>query len=490
MIEALSNPGTMIILLLLALALVGGAKAWRMRLEWALFQQWRQAGMPIPQQTTHTTSKPAEAIDITPLAGAGHALKNPTSDFRTLFAAIRAKGNEPYRVPLGWHTGGLVTARLVGDVNHILISGQSDAGKDNAVMGMLLSLAKQHTPQQVQFCIIDGKGLDWAGWGKKAHMWRLAIDSEDIAPTMNAISDERKRRGRILQAAGVAKWDEYEGNDLPLLVIFISELSLLEDATKSSELTSWLNSELAAGRAYGLRYIIGTQNASNFSTRWRGQIGLFLAGFQPSRAADEPNTMLGTAELESIGALPPSQLPPPPAGAGVFTAVQGREAVTIRTSYLPGQHRAWVLSTLPDRAEPLPIIAPRAARPAAPPSDHQDLLSLLHSGQPLPIADEPVEVSYRAIQSDKSTFVGHSVGHSTTADSRSVETMTTSYEVLPLADEIVPYEEQKRILETARSVKSRRQLTMQLYNTDGGQKSTWVRLVCDALGLLPAKSNT
>lgn len=539
MIETLSNNPALVLLLLLAgTALVGGATLWRLRHEWALFREWRAAGMPAPGPVASPAAPPAAAwssdLDATPLAGAGGALKSPPSDLRAIVDYIRTRrGGAPYSIPLGWCRDGagdadLITAQLVGDVNHILISGASDSGKDNAVMGMLLALARQHSPQAVQFAIIDGKGLDWAGWSSKAHAWRLALEPEEIAPAMAAVTAERRRRGAILRAAGVAKWDEYQGGDLPLLVVFISELSLLEDCTKASELTAWLNSELSAGRAFGLRFIIGTQNASNFSTRWRGQIGLYLAGFQPSRSADEPNTGLTSAELAELGAIAPSQLPPAPGGAGVFTAVQGRDVATVRASLLTSQHRAWVLSSLPDRPagvgqtlgesrgqnygkttaeisrpaapavskelagswqEPAPAIVQKYTESDQKTAD-QVLLQLLQTGQPIPIADGPVGSPIERPIGLPNAAEAHSTesdnGRRTLPDSRSGHTPAVSYVALPLPAEAVPFDEQRRILEAAQTVKSKRQLSLKIYGVDGGQKYSWVKQTCEAAGLLSA----
>ncbi len=181
MLESLANnPGLMILLLLLGTTLVSGATLWRIRGEWAMFQAWRNAGMPAPSITdapsgaAPAVARLAAALDATPLPGAGRALKNPPADLRVIVDYIsQYRPGEPYTIPLGWQhlsTGApeLVTAQLVGDVNHILISGQSNAGKDNAVMGMCLALASQHSPQQVQFCFVDGKGLDWGGVGEQS----------------------------------------------------------------------------------------------------------------------------------------------------------------------------------------------------------------------------------------------------------------------------------------------------------------------------------
>lgn len=511
--------GLQITLLLVALGLMsfytGRRKVRGLVDQWRAFTAWQAAGMPAAAPAGPAAGQ-AQAVpwnapaDVTLMPGAGHALKSPPSDVRAIVDYIRTmRGGAPYSIPLGWlrdsaGRADLVTAQLVGDVNHILISGASDSGKDNAVMGMLLALATQHSAQALQFCIIDGKGLDWAGWASKAHAWRVALEPEEIGPAMLAISEERRRRGAILRAAGVAKWDEYQGGDLPLLVVFISELSLLEDATKASELTSWLNSELSAGRAFGLRFIIGTQNASNFSTRWRGQIGLYLAGFQPSRSADEPNTGLTSSDLAELGAIAPSQLPAPPAGAGVFTAVQGRNVATVRASLLPSQHRAWVLGQLPSRpaternkmqqnvasvaTQAAPLQQAQASRPAGPAlpqrGDDRALLELLHTGQPLPIEPASGSTPVAAATRHQEAQDLAPVAAPTSGSGSGVLGVSGDLAALPVAPDLVPADEQWRILAAAQEATSRRQVGLKLYEATGGQKYRWVQAVCDAAGLL------
>jgi DNA segregation ATPase FtsK/SpoIIIE-like protein len=66
-----------------------------------------------------------------------------------------------------------LAASFVDDTYHILISGQSRAGKDTLALTMLLVLAVQYSPQAVQVCIIDGKGLDFVGFAGLAHTWRV-----------------------------------------------------------------------------------------------------------------------------------------------------------------------------------------------------------------------------------------------------------------------------------------------------------------------------
>jgi hypothetical protein len=279
--------------------------------------------------------------------------KSPPADLRRTLPFCKKRA---FSVPIGWKKQtGCHTVALVGESYHILITGQSRAGKDNLTLNMLLALALQYGANKVQFCVIDGKGLDFCGFEGKAHTWGLALKPEEIAGIMSALTEERSRRGEILRNAKVTKWENYEGFDIPLLVVYVSELSLLEDAVGKSPLTAWLNSELAAGAAFGMRYIIATQTASNFSTRWRSQISLYLASFQPSQSQDWPNAGLTTKEIEENGGIPPSKLPPPPEGAGVFTCIQGRTIHMVRAGLLDDKQRESILAGLPASSNGNPI---------------------------------------------------------------------------------------------------------------------------------------
>jgi hypothetical protein len=292
--------------------------------------------------------------NISPLPGAALALANPPADIETAIEYIRHDAGFHYDILLGWHVSRregrgahCLSAPLVGDVYHTLITGQSRAGKDNLALNAILGLAMVYSPEKVQFCIIDGKGLDFCGFEGKAHTWRLALEPREIAPAMEALTREREHRGKLLRAAQVSKWEAFKGDNIPLLVVYVSELSLLEGAVGKRQLTDWLNQELAAGAAFGIRYIIATQTASNFDTRWRSQISLYLAAFQPSQSQDQPNTGLTTNEIKTANGVPPSELPAPPKGTGVFTCVQGRSCHTVRAGLMDDEQRKMLLKRLP-----------------------------------------------------------------------------------------------------------------------------------------------
>lgn len=497
--------GWQLLLMAIALTIVGWTRGKHVLTEYRAFQAWRVMQLaepaPTPAQPTAAPSDPRTVLatlDPTPLAGAGRALAHPPADLHVALRYLQAMcPNGQYMMPLGWHvlpngTIDCVTASLVDDIYHILITAQSRIGKDNLALNMLFALTHQYAPEQAQICVLDGKGLDWAGWKAKAHTWRLALDPDEIAPTMEALVAERKRRRTVLEAAGCENWEVYRGSDLPLLVIYVSELLLLESATSKSELTNWLNTELSASGAFGMRYIIATQTASNFSTLWRSQVSLYIAGYQPAPSQDAPNTGLQTKELQAIGAIPPSELPGVPVGRGVFTCVQGRNAFTIRTTPIDGAQRRLLLAAMPEKA----LQITRLARPInvalskLQPSDDDTLTALLE-GFTVPSRGEATSRPPSQGEGDTSRFQSPFT-EETACEGAAEITLDMSIEAPVLevgaAREVfpvdVPADEQQKILAVAKQSTKRSEVCQQLYNTTGGKRYTWVREVCDAAGLL------
>lgn len=499
--------GTPILLLLVGFALVGLIKLIqaqsRLRLlyaDWQEFQEWRATRPDVPPLPGVATGAVPAAIDTRILRGAGTALLNPPSDLRVSMAALQQRRAGPaYAFPLGWRMINeqqheCVSAALVGDVNHILLTGFTDCGKDSWAASMLLSLAVLNSPSKVQFAIIDGKGgLSWIGWGEKEHVWLMAESMDDIPTGMQTLKTERERRQTVLKLARCEKWDEYTGGDLPLITVFVSELMLLQDATSKAELADWLNTELTSARAAGIRYIVSGQTVTRLDTRWRSQIGLYIAGYQPRDDADEPNTSFSTKDLLKFGTnpdgtvvgVPPSMLPVPPAGQGVFTCVQGRTVITVRSTYVNKQQRQWLLDQLPDK--PLQVAAPEPAPVAASASDADMLVSLLQSSSWRPAADQqqaPASLRLSTAEREISTPPSSLSTLSTSTPPTLTRVTVEAQAPLLISTDKVPAEEQRRILDAAQQVSSRTKLCQELYGSRGGPKYTWIQLVCDAAGLL------
>ncbi|WP_129678019.1 hypothetical protein [Candidatus Chloroploca sp. Khr17] len=120
------------------------------------------------------------------------------------------------------------------------------------------------------------------------------------------------------------------------------ELALLEKVL-GRELERWLTRELSSALAGGLRYCILMQDASNWETGWRRQIGLAVAGGQVSRDAGKPNLGMSTAEIKERGGMPPSEL----AERGFFTVRFYRDVVSVSIPFLTIEERKAAIARLP-----------------------------------------------------------------------------------------------------------------------------------------------
>lgn len=295
--------------------------------------------MPIPQLMTRSDRASAPAAlrlaphppltawtDGTPPSGLASIL-------RSLDDLDRQFGADPFRLPLGWVPShnpdgwSLVHASLTPgkatSMVHIGVTGQNGSGKDTAITALLLALVSRN-PQMVDLVILDGKGLDYHAWRVLPQVRVLGEVPEDLPRILPWLVTERDRRRAILQEAGVKHWFAYRAAQtsrpelvhLPILVVYIAELSLLSEQIGPT-FWPWLISLLAVGRAFGMHIIVASQSFSGLPTPWRRQLQAMIGLYQPSPDDDRPNMSRTTGEIAALGILPPSGLPSLPGHACV-----------------------------------------------------------------------------------------------------------------------------------------------------------------------------
>jgi hypothetical protein len=309
-------------------------------------------------------------------------LKNPPASIERILREVGAYHvDDPYAIPIGWQdTDGqpdLVTASLHGDssyfVGNVMISAMTRWGKNILEFTITITMLLRNTPAQLQLFYVDGKGPDGNLMRGLAHNWHEPICTEEEIPSAIELLDQvRQERMALLARYEVTKWEELPPDVRPpLLWVVINEPTLFEKVL-GKQFESWLEAQLASALAGGIRYCVVMQDASNWGTGWRRQIGLAIAGGQVSVEADKPNLGVSTKEIEERGAYPPSKLPE----RCWFTARMYREVISVSIAYLDVQYRKSLLARLPKKlmaTAKLPASVPTGVSPTSEPSLGRDV---------------------------------------------------------------------------------------------------------------------
>ena len=171
---------------------------------------------------------------------------------------------ESFILVLGESFIGPVTVDLV-KIPHILLGGSTGSGK-SVLLKLLLVQAIQ---KGAQVCISDFKGgVDFPPiWHKKC---RMCVDEESTLELLNELTDELKRRKKLLAAAGQSNIDRYNaatGEQLQRYIFACDEIAEVLDKTgltkEQKETVSKIESKLSMiarqGRAFGIHLILATQ---------------------------------------------------------------------------------------------------------------------------------------------------------------------------------------------------------------------------------------
>lgn len=171
---------------------------------------------------------------------------------------------ESFILVLGESFIGPVTADLV-KIPHILLGGSTGSGK-SVLLKLLLMQAIQ---KGAQVCISDFKGgVDFPPvWHKKC---RMCVDEESTLEMLTELTDELKRRKKLLAAAGQSNIDRYNaatGENLQRYIFACDEIAEVLDKTgltkEQKEVISKIESKLSMiarqGRAFGIHLILATQ---------------------------------------------------------------------------------------------------------------------------------------------------------------------------------------------------------------------------------------
>ncbi|MEV4625499.1 type VII secretion protein EccCb [Micromonospora sp. NPDC049523] len=257
-------------------------------------------------------------------------------------------GAEYLRVPIGIDEDGeplhldIKEAAQGGDGPHGLLVGATGSGKSELLRTLVTALAMRHTPDELNFVLIDYKG--GATFGPLAQLphtaaviTHLADDLSLVERAVEALQSELQRRQEVLRGAGNlgGRW-EYERArqsrptlpPMPTLLVICEEFSELLTAKPDFADVFLLIGRI--GRSLGVHLLLASQRIEEGRLRGLESHLSYRIGLRTFSAA-ESRAVLGVADA--------SELPTTP-GHGYLKV--GPELTRFRAGYVSGPYLAHV----------------------------------------------------------------------------------------------------------------------------------------------------
>jgi S-DNA-T family DNA segregation ATPase FtsK/SpoIIIE len=170
----------------------------------------------------------------------------------------------PTAAPIGKDIEGRPVLIDLAKMPHTLIGGATGMGKSCLIDCIITSIAKNATPDEVKFILIDPKMVEFARYKGLPHLLSAPIHGiPEIIGALKWATDEMERRYKLYQEAMVVRLKDYnknapEGKTLPEIVIVIDELADLMMRTRH-EAEAYIARLAQKSRAAGIYLVIATQ---------------------------------------------------------------------------------------------------------------------------------------------------------------------------------------------------------------------------------------
>jgi DNA segregation ATPase FtsK/SpoIIIE, S-DNA-T family len=154
----------------------------------------------------------------------------------------------------------------LAEMPHMLVAGQTKAGKSVMINTFLTSLLYNNSPSDLKLILVDPKFVEMAPYNDIPHLLTPVVnDPEKCISALKWAVAEMERRYRSLQAQGVRNIDEYndlnQDESMPQIVIVIDELSdLMQMAARDVE--ALIVRIAQKSRAVGIHLVLATQRPS------------------------------------------------------------------------------------------------------------------------------------------------------------------------------------------------------------------------------------
>ena len=185
----------------------------------------------------------------------------------------------PLEVAVGRDIEGRNIMVNLAKMPHVLIAGQTGAGKSSCINSIMASILMRATPDQVRLILVDPKRVELTQYNRIPHLLtQVVTNPKKAANAMSWAVKEMERRYELLEAVGFRDITGYnaafdrgelvpepgeaiEYPRLPFILIIVDELAdLMMVAARDVEES--INRIAAKARAVGVHLVIATQRPS------------------------------------------------------------------------------------------------------------------------------------------------------------------------------------------------------------------------------------
>ena len=189
------------------------------------------------------------------------------------------------RVPLGKAGAGKLQYIELGrgTSQHALVAGKTGSGKSTLFHVLITNLALWHSPDEVEFYLIDfKKGVEFKPYATLGlpHARAIAIESdrEFGLSVLRRVDEELRDRGEAFRAAHVqdlAGYRKASGKSMPRTLILIDEFQefFVQDDRVGQEAGLLLDRIVRQGRAFGIHILLGSQTLGGAYSLARSTMG-------------------------------------------------------------------------------------------------------------------------------------------------------------------------------------------------------------------------
>jgi S-DNA-T family DNA segregation ATPase FtsK/SpoIIIE len=262
-------------------------------------------------------SDPKRAVDLMELLGVGDI-----RDFDPERQWKRREGNDRLRVPFGVTPEGVpVTIDIkesaqFGMGPHGLLIGATGSGKSEVLRTLVLALALTHSPEQLNFVLVDFKGgATFAGMSELPHVSAMISNLESelflVDRMQDALRGEMVRRQEQLRKAGnYANVTDYEADrvagkhdyaPLPALFLILDEFSELLSAKPDFIDTFVAIGRL--GRSMSIHLLLSSQRLEEGKLRGLDSHLSYRIGLR-TFSAQESRSVLGVPDAYELPSVP------------------------------------------------------------------------------------------------------------------------------------------------------------------------------------------